>query len=202
MTVVRQPSDDCGIAGGKSRQWRQRAAILRHGMGGGHRPGRRLDLGQDGDRGAGRPLAGPGQARHLLEQVADARRAIFAHPAERLQYDPAGYRPMPGSGRAHDAITRPSNRPSSSIADTGTSFSAGQTLSTTDDKWLRKIGAEQKIVRRRQHLRLDRGDPARAPRTRAFPPDSSRAGSAAAVGHRESTGIAAYWPRCGQNRKP
>jgi hypothetical protein len=32
-----------------------------------------------------------------------------------------------------------------SIADTGTSFIAGQTLSTNDDKWLRKIGAEQKL---------------------------------------------------------
>ena len=32
-----------------------------------------------------------------------------------------------------------------SIADTGTSFMAGQTLSTSDDKWLRKIGAEQKL---------------------------------------------------------
>jgi hypothetical protein len=32
-----------------------------------------------------------------------------------------------------------------SIADTGTSFSAGQTLSTADDKWLRKVGAEQKL---------------------------------------------------------
>jgi hypothetical protein len=32
-----------------------------------------------------------------------------------------------------------------SIIDTGTSFVAGQTLSTTDDKWLRKIGAEQKL---------------------------------------------------------
>jgi hypothetical protein len=32
-----------------------------------------------------------------------------------------------------------------SIADTGTSFIAGQTLSTTDDRWLRKIGAEQKL---------------------------------------------------------
>jgi hypothetical protein len=32
-----------------------------------------------------------------------------------------------------------------SIVDTGTSFMAGQTLSTTDDKWLRKIGAEQKL---------------------------------------------------------
>ena len=32
-----------------------------------------------------------------------------------------------------------------SIAETGTSFVAGQTMSTTDDKWLRKIGAEQKL---------------------------------------------------------
>ncbi|WFU28811.1 hypothetical protein QA649_07845 [Bradyrhizobium sp. CB1717] len=31
------------------------------------------------------------------------------------------------------------------ITDTGTSISAGQTLSTTDDKWLRKFGAEQKL---------------------------------------------------------
>jgi len=32
-----------------------------------------------------------------------------------------------------------------SIADTGTSLIAGQTLSSTDDKWLRKVGAEQKL---------------------------------------------------------
>jgi hypothetical protein len=32
-----------------------------------------------------------------------------------------------------------------SIADTGTSFVAGQTLSSSDDKWLRKVGAEQKL---------------------------------------------------------
>jgi hypothetical protein len=32
-----------------------------------------------------------------------------------------------------------------SIADTGTSLIAGQTLSSTDDKWLRKLGAEQKL---------------------------------------------------------
>jgi len=31
------------------------------------------------------------------------------------------------------------------ITDTGTSITAGQTLSTTDDKWLRKVGAEQKL---------------------------------------------------------
>jgi hypothetical protein len=32
-----------------------------------------------------------------------------------------------------------------SITDTGTSFVAGQTLSTADDKWLRRVGAEQKL---------------------------------------------------------
>ena len=32
-----------------------------------------------------------------------------------------------------------------SIADTGTSLIAGQTLSSADDKWLRRIGAEQKL---------------------------------------------------------
>ncbi|WP_027534252.1 hypothetical protein [Bradyrhizobium sp. WSM3983] len=31
------------------------------------------------------------------------------------------------------------------ITDTGTSITAGQTMSTTDDKWLRKVGAEQKL---------------------------------------------------------
>jgi hypothetical protein len=32
-----------------------------------------------------------------------------------------------------------------SLGDSGTSVIAGQTLSSTDDKWLRKIGAEQKL---------------------------------------------------------
>jgi hypothetical protein len=32
-----------------------------------------------------------------------------------------------------------------SIADTGTSFTAGQSMSSTDDRWLRKVGAEQKL---------------------------------------------------------
>jgi hypothetical protein len=32
-----------------------------------------------------------------------------------------------------------------SLADTGTSFIAGQSLSSTEDKWLRRIGAEQKL---------------------------------------------------------
>ncbi|SFI83848.1 hypothetical protein SAMN05216525_114154 [Bradyrhizobium sp. Gha] len=31
------------------------------------------------------------------------------------------------------------------LTDTGTSITAGQTMSTNDDKWLRKVGAEQKL---------------------------------------------------------
>jgi hypothetical protein len=31
------------------------------------------------------------------------------------------------------------------VADTGTSFTAGQTLSSNDDRWLRRFGAEQKL---------------------------------------------------------
>ena len=32
-----------------------------------------------------------------------------------------------------------------SVFDTGTSVIVGQTLSSSDDKWLRKVGAEQKL---------------------------------------------------------
>jgi hypothetical protein len=56
-----------------------------------------------------------------------------------------GIVPVPGIA-AHPARnyeTEQLARPS--IADTGTSFIAGQTLSSADDKWLRKIGAEQKL---------------------------------------------------------
>ena len=55
-----------------------------------------------------------------------------------------GFAPMPGSASRTTYGTDQSAR--LGIAETGTSFSAGQSLSTTDDKWLRKIGAEQKIV--------------------------------------------------------
>jgi hypothetical protein len=54
-----------------------------------------------------------------------------------------GIAPVPGiAGRP---VYQTEQSAKLSIADTGTSFSAGQTLSSTDDKWLRKIGAEQKL---------------------------------------------------------
>ena len=56
-----------------------------------------------------------------------------------------GFVPVPG------IVSRPSRSYETdasarlSIVDTGTSFMAGRTLSTNDDKWLRKVGAEQKL---------------------------------------------------------
>ena len=55
-----------------------------------------------------------------------------------------GFAPMPASA-AHTAYGTEQSA-QLGITDTGTRFSAGQTLSTSDEKWLRKIGAEQKIV--------------------------------------------------------
>ena len=55
-----------------------------------------------------------------------------------------GFAPMPGSASHTVYATEQSAR--LGVTETGTSFSAGQTMSTSDDKWLRKIGAEQKIV--------------------------------------------------------
>ena len=54
-----------------------------------------------------------------------------------------GLAPIPGSASRATYATEQSAK--LGITDTGTSLSAGQTLSTTDDKWLRKIGAEQKL---------------------------------------------------------
>jgi hypothetical protein len=55
-----------------------------------------------------------------------------------------GLAPLPGAAGRTAYGTEQSAK--LGLTDTGTSFSAGQSLSTTDDKWLRKIGAEQKIV--------------------------------------------------------
>ena len=55
-----------------------------------------------------------------------------------------GFAPAPASAGHTTYETEQSAR--LGITETGTSFSAGQTLSTSDEKWLRRIGAEQKIV--------------------------------------------------------
>ncbi len=56
-----------------------------------------------------------------------------------------GFVPVPGI-IAHPARNYETDQSAKlSIDGTGTSFIAGQTLSTADDKWLRRLGAEQKL---------------------------------------------------------
>ena len=57
-----------------------------------------------------------------------------------------GIVPVPGSG-AHATRNYETDQSAKlSVFDTGTSVSVGQTMSSTDEKWLRKIGAEQKLL--------------------------------------------------------
>jgi hypothetical protein len=53
--------------------------------------------------------------------------------------------PVPGIASRQERSYQTDQSAKVELSDTGTSVSAGQTLSTTDDKWLRKIGAEQKL---------------------------------------------------------
>jgi hypothetical protein len=56
-----------------------------------------------------------------------------------------GFVPVPGIV-AHPTRSYETDRSAKlSITDTGTSFVAGERLSSSDDKWLRKFGAEQKL---------------------------------------------------------
>jgi len=56
-----------------------------------------------------------------------------------------GFVPVPGIV-SHPARSQETDQSARlSLSDTGTSLIAGQTLSTSDDKWLRKVGAEQKL---------------------------------------------------------
>jgi hypothetical protein len=56
-----------------------------------------------------------------------------------------GVMPLPGVTARPGRNYQTEQSAKLSITDTGTSLIAGQTLSSADDKWLRKIGAEQKL---------------------------------------------------------
>jgi hypothetical protein len=57
-----------------------------------------------------------------------------------------GMVPVPGLSQRPQRSYETDQSARISIGDTGTSVTAGQTLSSTDDKWLRKLGAEQKVL--------------------------------------------------------
>ena len=56
-----------------------------------------------------------------------------------------GIVPVPGNGAYATRNYETDQSAKLSVFDTGTSVSVGQTMSSTDEKWLRKIGAEQKL---------------------------------------------------------
>ena len=56
-----------------------------------------------------------------------------------------GVVPVPGAATRSQRNYETDQSAKLSVNDTGTSLIAGQSLSTTDDKWLRKVGAEQKL---------------------------------------------------------
>lgn len=56
-----------------------------------------------------------------------------------------GLVPVPGVPAHPSRNTKTDQSAKLSIGDTGTSFIAGRTLSSSDDKWLGKVGAEQKL---------------------------------------------------------
>ncbi len=56
-----------------------------------------------------------------------------------------GILPLPGLAARPARSYETEQSAKLSIADTGTSLIAGQSLSSSDDKWLRRIGAEQKL---------------------------------------------------------
>jgi hypothetical protein len=53
--------------------------------------------------------------------------------------------PVPGFAARPERSYETEQSAKIDLTETGTSVTAGQTLSTTDDKWLRKVGAEQKL---------------------------------------------------------
>lgn len=56
-----------------------------------------------------------------------------------------GLVPVPGVPAHPSRNTETDQSAKLSIGDTGTSFTAGRTLSSTDDRWLGRVGAEQKL---------------------------------------------------------
>jgi hypothetical protein len=56
-----------------------------------------------------------------------------------------GMVPVPGMVSREERTYDTDQSAKVELTETGTSFTAGQTLSTSDDKWLRKLGAEQKL---------------------------------------------------------
>jgi hypothetical protein len=147
MTVVNPNSVATGadVLRQKYRPRRRAGAILRHRLGCDHSTGRRHAVGQDRRRSPHRSRPGAGQARHLHQQERAAERAVCADAAGGYNLIQQGFVPVPGVPSHPSRNYETDQSAKLSITDTGTSFTAGRTLSSNDDKWLGKVGAEQKL---------------------------------------------------------
>jgi hypothetical protein len=114
-------------------------------MGGDHRPRRRLDLGQDRGRGARHPGAEQAKLGTVITKsvpLSDGYSITLQNGYNVIQQ---GLVPVPGVPAHPSRNTETDQSAKLSIGDSGTSFTAGRTLSSTDDKWLGKVGAERKL---------------------------------------------------------
>jgi hypothetical protein len=106
--------------------------------------------------------------------------------------------PVPGFASHPERTYQTEQSAKLDLTETGTSVTAGQTLSTSDDRWLRKVGAEQKLF-----------GGVSISGSIASPPASKRAGKPPLfrlfdrpLPTAEMSSIAATRPRCGQIRPP
>ena len=136
---------DVGADGAEGRQWRQPAAILRQCLGRRDRAGRGPGLGQDRGRSPRRSRLRAEQARGVADQIGAAVGDTSLTLQNGYSVNQQGTTALPG---VVGHVTRNYETDQSAkveITGTGTSVTAGQTMSTNDDKWLRKFGAEQKL---------------------------------------------------------
>ena len=145
MTGDEQPPTMSRAAGAENRQWRQPPQSSGSAWAAVTAPG----AGSIWDKTAVEARVDPGAEQSKLgtslSKSVPLERHVFADPAERLQREPAGHH---GGARRRRHSRRNYETDQSAkliLTDTGTSITAGQSLSTTDDKWLRKVGAEQKL---------------------------------------------------------
>ncbi len=92
------------------------------------------------------PGAGSKQIRNVAEQIGAVRRATSIRSRCRNGYNVTQQTLVPVFGLGTSTrIFETDQTAKLGIVETGTSFIAGQTHSTADNKWIRRFGAEQKL---------------------------------------------------------
>ena len=145
MTVAKEPTDDVGAAGAEGRQWRQLPQSSGSAWAAATAPG----AGAIWDKTAVEGRVDPGSEQSKLGASLTKSVPLSGDTSLTLQngysVNQQGTTALPGIAGRTIRNYETDQSAKVEITDTGTSITAGQTLSTTDDKWLRKVGAEQKL---------------------------------------------------------